>query len=66
MKNDKGKEKREYIWCIRCKLEGHDKEHCSLFNEYLAFGAPNPLKHATVPWYEVGRTRHHPCECYYM
>ena len=25
MKKDKGKEKREYIWCIRCKSEGHDK-----------------------------------------
>jgi hypothetical protein len=44
MKKDKGKEKREGIRCIRCKLEGHDKEHCPLFNEYLASGAPNSLK----------------------
>jgi hypothetical protein len=44
MKKDKGKEKREYIRCIRCKLEGHDKDHCPLFNEYLASGAHNPLK----------------------
>jgi hypothetical protein len=26
MKKDKGKEKREDIWCIRCKSKGHDKE----------------------------------------
>jgi hypothetical protein len=44
MKKDKGKEKREDIWCIRCKSEGHDKEHCPLFHEYLASGAPSPLK----------------------
>jgi hypothetical protein len=66
MKKDKGKEKREDIWCIRCKAEGHDKEHCPLFNEYLASGAPNPLKQATLPWCEVCRTRHRPGECYYM
>jgi hypothetical protein len=66
MKKDKGKEKREDIWCIRCKSEGHDKEHCPLFHEYLASGAPNPLKQAIVPWCEVCRTRHHPGECYYM
>jgi hypothetical protein len=27
MKKDKGKEKREDTWCIRCKSEGHDKEN---------------------------------------
>jgi hypothetical protein len=44
MKKNKGKEKGEDIWCIGCKSEGHDKEKCPLFNEYLASGAPNPLK----------------------
>jgi hypothetical protein len=44
MKKDKGKDKREDIWCIRCKSESHDKEYCLMFNEYLAFGAPSPLK----------------------
>jgi hypothetical protein len=66
MKKDKGKEKREDIWCIICKEEGHDKENCPLFNEYLASGAPNPLKHSTLPWCEVCRNRHRPGECYYM
>jgi hypothetical protein len=66
MKKDKGKNKREDIWCIRCKSEGHDKEHYPLFHEYLASGASIPLKQVTLPWCEVCRNRHHPGECYYM
>jgi hypothetical protein len=66
MKKDKGKYKREDIWCVRCKSEGHDKEHYPLFHEYLASGAPSPLKKVTLPWCEVCRNRHRPGECYYM
>jgi hypothetical protein len=66
MKKDKGKDKREDIWCVRCRSEGHDKEHYPLFNEYLAFGALIPLKQVTLPWYEVCRNQHHLSECYYM
>jgi hypothetical protein len=66
MKKDKGKNKREEIWCIRCKSEGHDKEHCPLFNEYLASGALSPLKKVTLPWCEVCRNRNCLGECYYM
>ena len=39
----KGKEIREEAWCTRCKTEGHSKEHCPVFAEYLASGAPNLL-----------------------
>jgi hypothetical protein len=66
MKKDKGKYKREDIGCIRCKLEGHDKENCPLFHEYLASGDLSPLNHVTLPWCEVCRNRHLPGECYYM
>jgi hypothetical protein len=66
MNKDKGKEKREDMWCIRCKSKGNDKEPCPFFNEYLAYGAPNPLKKVIIPWFEVCRTRHRPNECYYM
>jgi hypothetical protein len=59
MKKDKGKDKREDIWCIRCKSEGHDKEKCPIFHDYLASGAPIPLKQVTLPWCEVCRNRHH-------
>jgi hypothetical protein len=66
IKKDKGKYKREDIWCIGHKFEGHDKEHYPLFHEYLASGAPSPLKQVTLPWCEVCRNQHHPDEGYYM
>jgi hypothetical protein len=50
MKKEKGEDKREDIWCVRCRSEGHDKEHFPLFNEYLASGAPIPLKKFTLHW----------------
>jgi hypothetical protein len=66
MKKDKGKDKREDIWCIRFKSEGHDKENCPLFHEYLASGATSPLNQITLPWCEVCRNQHCPGECYYL
>jgi hypothetical protein len=66
MKKDKGKYKREDIWCVRCRSEGHEKEHYPLFNEYFDSGALIPLKQVTLPWCKVCRNRHHPGECYYM
>jgi hypothetical protein len=66
MKKDKGKYKRGDIWCVRCISEGHEKEQCPLFNEYLAYGASIPLKQLTLPWCEVCRNRHRTGECYYM
>jgi hypothetical protein len=53
MKKDKGKYKREEIWCAICKLESHDKEHCPLFHEELDSRALSPLKQVTLPWCEV-------------
>jgi hypothetical protein len=47
MKKDKGKDKRED------RSEGHDKEHCPLFHDYLSFGSPSPLKKVTLPWCKV-------------
>jgi hypothetical protein len=49
MKKDKGKDKREDIWCVICKYEGHDKEYYPLFHEYLASGALSPLKKVNLP-----------------
>jgi hypothetical protein len=66
VKKDKGKYKSEDIWCVICILEGHDKEQCPLFNEYLASGALSPLKQVTLPWCEVCRNKHRPGECYSM
>jgi hypothetical protein len=66
MKKDKGKDKRDKIWCIRCKSEGHNKDNFPLFHDYLVSGALSPLKQVTLPWCEVCRNRHCPVECYYM
>jgi hypothetical protein len=66
MKKDKGKDKREDIWCVRCRPEGHDKEHYPLFHDYFSSGAPNPLKQVNLPWCKVCKNRHCPGECYYM
>ena len=38
-----GKEVREEVWCTKCRIEGHSREHCLVFAEYLAIGEPNPL-----------------------
>jgi hypothetical protein len=66
MKKDKGKDKREDIWCVRCRSEGHDKERFPQFNECLASEAPSPLKQLTLPWCKVCRNKHCNGECYYM
>ena len=42
----KGKEVREEVWCTKCRTEGLSKDHCPVFVEYLASGAPNPLPQA--------------------
>jgi len=34
----------EEIWCIKCKGQGHDKDHCPIFTNYLAGGGPMPLR----------------------
>jgi cytochrome c2 len=42
----KGKEVREEVWCNKCRTKDHSREHCLVFAEYLASGAPNPLPQA--------------------
>jgi hypothetical protein len=39
----KEKEVREELWCTRCRTEGHSREHCPCFSEYIASGTPHPL-----------------------
>ena len=42
----KGKQVREEVWCTKCRTEGHSKEHCPVYAEYMVSGAPNPLPQA--------------------
>ena len=39
----KGKEITQELWCIKCKAQGHTKDNCPVFVEYLVSGDPNPL-----------------------
>ena len=60
----KGKEVAQEIWCTKCKAQGHTKDNCPVFVEYLASGAPNPLPNTHRPWCELCRTiRHPPQQC---
>jgi hypothetical protein len=39
----KEKEKQEQVLCTKCMTEGHHKDKCLEFTQYLATGVPNPL-----------------------
>ena len=32
------------VWCTKCKVEGHHKDQCPMFWDYIAAGGPNLLK----------------------
>jgi hypothetical protein len=63
LKWNKWKEKREVVWCTLCMTEGHHKNECPTFVQYLAAGVPNPLP-TGGPWCEICKThRHDPYHC---
>ena len=63
----KGKEHREEVWCNRCRTEGHTKDHCSYFLNYLLSSAPNPLSYGGIPWHRICQVYGHRHEdCGYM
>lgn len=37
-------EERKEVWCIKCKGQGHDKDHCPVFVNYLVRGGLIPLR----------------------
>ena len=44
----KGKETQPKVctkfWCLKCKSHGHDKDHCSVFKNYIIGGRHVPMK----------------------
>lgn len=34
----------EEVWCIKCKGQGHDEDHCPVFVNYLVGGGSMPLR----------------------
>jgi hypothetical protein len=58
----KGKEKCEQVWCTKCRTEGHHKDECPTFTQYLATGAPNPFPGGG--YCDICKKwGHHPTEC---
>ena len=37
-------EAHEEVWCMKCKGQGHDKDHCPVFTNYLGGGGPMPFR----------------------
>jgi hypothetical protein len=63
LNQNKGKEKREVVWCTLCRTEGHHKNECPTFAQYLAAGVPNPLP-IGGPWCDICKTHgHDPYHC---
>ena len=63
----KGKEQHEDIWCIRCRTDGHTKDTCPYFQNYMLSGASNHLSCGNIPScriFQVYGHRHK--ECGYM
>jgi hypothetical protein len=57
----KEKEKNEHVWCITCKMKGHQKEEFPTFVQYMATGEENPLE-GGVGYCEICNTwGHHIC-----
>jgi hypothetical protein len=52
LNQNKGKEKREDLWCTFCRIEGHHKNECPTIAQYLGVGIPNPLS-LGGPWCEI-------------
>ena len=63
----KGKEVKEEVWCTKWRTEGHSRDHCPIFVEYMASGEPNHLPQVRGPWGEICRTNgHRPQECHLL
>ena len=63
----KGKEVCKEVWCTKCRIEGHLKEQCPVFMQYLASGAPNPLPQTGRLWCEICRQAgHRPQDCHML
>ena len=63
----KGKEAQEYLWCKKCRTNGHTKDNCVTFMNYVSSSAPNPLNGHGLPWSHIFQTRgHHNEDCLYL
>ena len=49
----KSKEYHDDIWCMHFHADGHTKDTCPMFQNYLLSGVPNPLSCAGIPWCRI-------------
>ena len=45
---------RVEVWCLKCKGQGHDKDHCPIYQNYLIGGGLVPLKPENIVGPRVG------------
>jgi hypothetical protein len=66
LNQNKNKDKREVVWCTTCRTEGHHKNECPTFTQYMAAGMPNPLPTGGL-WCEIcKKPGHDPYHCSMM
>ena len=49
----KAEDEHDELWCTWCHVDGHMKDTCPYFQNYLLSGAPNPLSYSSVPWCHI-------------
>jgi hypothetical protein len=52
LNQNRGKEKREVVWCTLCRIEGHHKNECPNFAQYMETGVANPFP-TGGPWCDI-------------
>jgi hypothetical protein len=63
LNQNRGKDKREVVWCTTCRTEGHHKNECPTFMQYMETGLPNPFPIGGL-WCEICKTQgHDPYHC---
>ena len=58
LNQNKSKEKREVVWCTTCRTEGHHKNACPTFAQYMETCLSNPLLTRGL-WREICKTHGH-------
>ena len=55
----RGREVQEDLWCTRCHSNGHTKDECPAYMNYVLSGASNTLGAQGFPWCNICQTRGH-------
>jgi hypothetical protein len=58
LNQNKSREKIEVMYFTLCRSEGHHKNECPKFAQYLGVGMPNPFP-TGGPWCEICKTNGH-------